>query len=344
MISEMPTNEFKLLNQNGNSKIIFQKEAIEVAREVLRLEAKAVAALVEKIGENFVRAVETIFACKGRVIVTGIGKSGIIGKKIAATLSSTGTPSIFLHAGEGLHGDLGVVMKEDVVICISKSGNGGELKMLIPLFRRLGVPVIAMTGNLQNELASRADIVLDVSVEEEACPHDLAPTTSSTATLAMGDALAIALLKRRNFSPEDFALRHPGGTLGRRLLLRIEDLMGEGEKIPIVHETASLQQVILKITEKRYGATCVVSETGVLKGIITDGDLRRLLTEAAELKNLTAKSMMSRNPKTIKSGTLAVKALEILEDHAIMQIVVVDEKNRPVGIVHLHDLLKAGVS
>jgi arabinose-5-phosphate isomerase len=332
------------LNKNGHSETRFQNETIEVAREVLRLEAKAVAALVERIDENFVRAIEMIFACKGRVIVTGIGKSGIIGKKIAATLSSTGTPSIFLHAGEGLHGDLGVVMKEDVMICISKSGNGGELKMLIPLFRRLGVPVVAMTGNLQSELARHADVVLDVSVEEEACPHDLAPTTSSTATLAMGDALAIALLKRRKFSPEDFALRHPGGTLGRRLLLRIDDLMGVGDKIPAVHESASLQQVILEITEKRYGATCVVSDTGALEGIITDGDLRRLLTEAAGLKNLAAKSMMCRKPKTVKKGTLAVKALEILEDYAIMQIVVVDDKNKPVGIVHLHDLLKAGVA
>lgn len=319
-------------------------EALDIARKVVRIETEAVAALASRLDERFVAAVDLIHACKGRVIVTGIGKSGIIGKKIASTLSSTGTPSLFLHSGEGLHGDLGVVMKDDVVLCISKSGNGGELRMLIPLFRKLGVPVIGMTGKLDSDLAKYADVVLDISVAEEACPLDLAPTSSSTATLVMGDALAIALLHRRNFSAEDFAFRHPGGTLGRRLLLRIDDVMGEDDRLPRVGETATLQQVILEITAKRYGATCVVSQAGILLGIITDGDLRRLLTGTENLSNLAANEMMSANPKTVKSGTLAVRALEILEDHDILQVVVVDADNRPVGMVHLHDLLKAGVA
>lgn len=320
------------------------ESAVAIARRVLHLEAQAVAALQGRIGTDFEKAVDLIFRCRGRVIVTGLGKSGIIGKKIAATLSSTGTPALFLHAGEGLHGDLGVVMKEDVVVCLSKSGNGGELRLLVPLFRRLGVPVIAMTGNLQGELARKADIVLDTSVAEEACPHDLAPTASSTAMLAMGDALAIALLHRRDFRPEDFALRHPGGALGRRLLLRIEDLMGEGERLPVVPEEATLQQVILEITEKRYGATCVLRADGSLAGIITDGDLRRLLSGSRDLQSASAREIMSPHPKTVAIGTLAVRALEILEAHNIMQIIVVDGEARPVGMVHLHDLLKAGVA
>ena len=319
-------------------------DVLDIARRVVHIETAAVAALAERLDHRFVAAVDLMYACKGRVIVTGIGKSGIIGKKIASTLSSTGTPSLFLHAGEGLHGDLGVVMKDDVVVCISKSGNGGELKMLLPLFRKLGVPIIAMTGKLDSDLATHADVVLDISVAEEACPHDLAPTSSSTATLVMGDALAIALLDRRNFSPEDFAFRHPGGTLGRRLLLRIDDVMGAEDRVPKVLATADLQKVILEITAKLYGATCVVSETDVLLGIVTDGDLRRLLTGTEVIQNLTAKDIMSAKPKTISVGTLALAALEILEDHDILQVIVVDGQNKPVGMVHLHDLLKAGVA
>lgn len=318
-------------------------DPLEVARRVVRIEAQAVAALEKRIDHHFAHALDLIYGCRGRVVLTGVGKSGIIGKKIAATFSSTGTPALFLHAGEGLHGDLGVVLKEDVVICISKSGNGGELKMLLPLFQKIGVPVIAMTGNRQSALAKYAAAILDVGVSEEACPLDLAPTASSTAALAMGDALAVALLKRRNFSAADFALRHPGGTLGRRLLLRIDDLMGEGEKTPIVRPETRLQQVILEITEKRYGATCVVDDGGQLLGIITDGDLRRLLSGTRDLSRIAARDMMSAKPKTVKAGILAVAALEIMEDNNIMQIVIVDDGNRPIGMVHLHDLLKAGV-
>lgn len=318
--------------------------SIAIGRRVIRMEAQAVAALESRIDASFARAVEMIFACRGRVIITGIGKSGIIGKKMAATFSSTGTPAIFLHSAEGLHGDLGVVLKEDVVICLSKSGNGAEITALIPLFRKLGVPVIAMTGNLKSKLAEHAGVVLDIHVDEEACPLDLAPTTSSTAALAMGDALAMALLEKRNFSAEDFALRHPGGTLGRRLLLRIDDIMGEGEQIPCVGEQATLDEIIPEITRKRYGATCVLAADGTLAGIITDGDLRRLLSEPDSLKARIAHHIMTRNPKTVQRGILAVQALEVMEDYNIMQIIVVDAQRKPVGMVHLHDLLKAGVA
>ncbi len=320
-----------------------EDDPVVIGRRVVRIEAAAIADLEQRIDDAFARAVDMIFQCRGRVVVTGIGKSGIVGKKIAATLSSTGTPAIFLHSAEGLHGDLGVVLKEDLVICISKSGNSSEMKVLTPLFRRLGVPVIAMTTP-GSQLAANADIVLDISVAEEACPLDLAPTASSTATLVMGDALAVALLARRNFSAEDFALRHPGGTLGKRLLLRIDDLMGEGEKIPMVAQQATLREVILEITSKRYGATCVVDEDGVLLGIITDGDLRRLFSTPDEIRNFSATEMMTADPKTVTRGTLAVNALEVMEDFNIMQIIVVDDTGRPVGMVHLHDLLKAGVA
>ncbi len=327
---------------SGDAEI--DRQSLEIGRRVIRLEAEAVRALESRIDEQFARAVEMIYRCKGRVVITGIGKSGIIGKKIAATFSSTGTPAIFLHSAEGLHGDLGMVLQEDLVICISKSGNSHEMKLLLPLFRKIGVPVIAMTGNLKSELAQNADVVLDVSVSEEADPLDLAPTSSSTAALAMGDALAMALLAKRHFSAEDFALRHPGGTLGRRLLLRIDDLMGQGDRVPKVLPRAGLDEVILEITEKRYGATCVVDENDRLLGIITDGDLRRLMSRQVDFKAITAGEIMTPKPKTISAGVLAVKALEIMEDHNIMQIIIVDDRKRPIGMVHLHDLLKAGVA
>ncbi|HHL72679.1 MAG TPA: KpsF/GutQ family sugar-phosphate isomerase, partial [Bacteroidetes bacterium] len=305
--SNMPEQETsaRIARQTLNG----EDDPVVIGRRVVRIEAAAIADLEQRIDDAFARAVDMIFQCRGRVVVTGIGKSGIVGKKIAATLSSTGTPAIFLHSAEGLHGDLGVVLKEDLVICISKSGNSSEMKVLTPLFRRLGVPVIAMTTP-GSQLAANADIVLDISVAEEACPLDLAPTASSTATLVMGDALAVALLARRNFSAEDFALRHPGGTLGKRLLLRIDDLMGEGEKIPMVAQQATLREVILEITSKRYGATCVVDEDGVLLGIITDGDLRRLFSTPDEIRNFSATEMMTADPKTVTRGTLAVNALE----------------------------------
>jgi arabinose-5-phosphate isomerase len=313
------------------------------AREVIRIEAEAVAALENRLGANFERAVDLLFNCKGRVIVCGIGKSGIIAQKIAATLSSTGTAAIFLHAAEAAHGDLGMVMPGDVVICISKSGSTEEFYALVPLLKRLETPIIAMTGNQHSPLAERADVVLDISVEKEACPHDLAPTASTTAALVMGDALSVALVEKRHFSREDFALRHPAGALGRKLFLRIDDVMYAGNKIATVIESATIDEVIFEITRKRFGGTCVLSADGRLAGIITDGDLRRLLKDRRFRDGLVARDIMTRAPKTVHLGTLAAQVLEIMEEHDIMQMVVVDAEHRPQGMVHLHDLLKAGL-
>ena len=316
---------------------------IEKGKSVIRIEAEAVAALESRINGEFVRAVDIIHECKGRVAVTGMGKSGIIARKIVATLNSTGTPSLFLHPTDAVHGDLGMVRKEDVVICISKSGDTTELFNLMPIFKRIGVPVIAMLGNTNSKIAQMAAVVLDVSVKEEACPHDLAPTSSTTATLAFGDALAIALLDKRNFTAEDFAMFHPGGNLGKRLLLRIEELMMDGTAIPVVKQSTSFHEVILEMTSKRLGATCVVDDDGKLAGIVTDGDLRRLLQKTTDIGNATAEMMMNRHPKTIAPDVLAAVALQEMEGHNITQLIVVDSAHRPVGMVHLHELVKAGL-
>jgi arabinose-5-phosphate isomerase len=316
---------------------------LDKAREVIRIEAEAVAALESRLGANFERAVDLLFNCKGRVIVCGIGKSGIIAQKIAATLSSTGTAAIFLHAAEAAHGDLGMVMPGDVVICISKSGSTEEFYALVPILKRLETPIIAMTGNQHSPLAERADVVLDIRVDKEACPHDLAPTASTTAALVMGDALAVALVEKRHFSREDFALRHPSGALGKKLFLRIDDVMYAGDKIATVGENATIDEAILEITRKRFGGTCVLSADGRLAGIITDGDLRRLLKDRRFRDDLVARDIMTHAPKTVHLGTLAAQTLEIMEEHDIMQMVVVDAEHRPQGMVHLHDLLKAGI-
>ena len=316
---------------------------LDKAREVIRIEAEAVAALENRIDAKFERAVDLLFNCKGRVIVSGIGKSGIIAQKIAATLSSTGTAAIFLHAAEAAHGDLGMVMLGDVVICISKSGSTEEFYTLVPTLKRLGTPIIAMTGNQHSPLAERAEVVIDISVEKEACPHDLAPTASTTAALAMGDALAVALVEKRHFSREDFALRHPAGTLGKKLLLRIDDVMYAGEKIAMVNEGSTLDEVIFEISRKRFGGTCVVAADGKLAGIITDGDLRRLLKNRQAIEGLTAREIMTRHPKTVHVETMAAQVLEIMEEHNILQMVIVDAEHRPQGMVHLHDLLKVGI-
>jgi len=316
---------------------------LDKAREVIRIEAEAVAALENRIDADFERAVDLLFNCKGRVIVSGIGKSGIIAQKIAATLSSTGTAAVFLHAAEAAHGDLGMVMPGDVVICISKSGGTEEFYALVPILKRLATPIIAMTGNHHSPLAERADVVLDISVEKEACPHDLAPTASTTAALAMGDALAVALVEKRHFSREDFAMRHPAGVLGKKLFLRIDDLMYSGDKIATVSENATIDEVIFEISRKRFGGTCVLSADGKLAGIITDGDLRRLLKNRHSIDGLAARDIMTCNPKTVHLETMAAQVLEIMEEHDIMQMVIVDAEHRPKGMVHLHDLLKAGI-
>jgi arabinose-5-phosphate isomerase len=315
----------------------------EKAKEVIRKEAEAVLDLENKIDDQFVKAVELILKCKGRVIVTGMGKSGIIGKKIAATLTSTGTAAFFLHPAEAIHGDLGMVRKNDVVIAITKSGDTDELYQLFPVFKRLAVPIITLTGNPHSPVAEKSDVVIDVSVDEEACPYNLIPTSSTTATLVMGDALAIALLEERHFSSEDFALLHPGGPLGRRLLLKVSDIMHTGDQIPMVSEETNMKEVILEMTSKRLGTTTVVNEKGELVGIFTDGDLRRLVERTDEIFSLKAKQAMTKNPKTISADELAAKALNMMESYSITSLIITNGKKEPVGIVHLHDILKAGV-
>ncbi|MFA6455680.1 MAG: KpsF/GutQ family sugar-phosphate isomerase [Bacteroidota bacterium] len=316
---------------------------IQRAKRVIRMEAESVSALEKNINASFQKAVDVIYGCKGRVVVTGMGKSGIIARKMVATMNSTGTPSIFLHPSDAVHGDLGMVRSDDVVICISKSGDTQEVRQLLPMFKRIGVPTISMVGNMNSHLALQADITLDISVKEEACPHNLAPTTSTTATLAMGDALAVTLLEKKNFSADDFAMFHPGGNLGKRLLLKIEELAVTGSHIPKVSLNTSLKDAILEITSKRLGATSVVNSDGRIAGIITDGDLRRLLQKTTDVTNRTAEQVMTKNPKTIRTGTLASVALQEMEQFSITQLIIVDEDRRPYGIVHLHDLVRAGL-
>lgn len=315
---------------------------VEWGKEAIRIEAEAVAALEARLNESFKQAVDLIYRCRGRVIVCGMGKSGIIAKKIAATLSSTGTPAVFLHPAEGVHGDLGMVQRHDLFIAVSKSGNTDELYQLIPLFKRMGIPIISLVGTLDSPLAKRSDVVLDVGVKIEACPYDLVPTSSTTATLAMGDALAIALLHRRNFRPEDFAMLHPGGALGRRLLLTVEEMMLTGDDVPIVHQDASMEKTILELTAKR-GVTSVVDDEGKLIGIFVYGDLGRLLEKTKDIFHKKVQEVMVSNPKTITKERLAAEALKKMEEYAITSLIVVDEKKRPVGIVHLHDIMRAGV-
>jgi arabinose-5-phosphate isomerase len=317
--------------------------AIAKGREVIRIEGRAVAELEERIGESFARAVDLVEACRGRVIVTGVGKSGIIARKIVATMNSTGTPSVFLHPTDAVHGDLGIVRGGDVVICISKSGSTAELSMLLPMFRRIGAPVISLVGNMASPLAEDSTVALDASVREEACPHDLAPTSSTTAALALGDALAIALLDRRQFTREDFALYHPGGTLGKRLLLMIDELMTKGKDIPCVYGSVPLRDAIVEMTSKRLGCTCVLRQDGTLEGVITDGDLRRLLQKTVDVSRVSAADAMTRQPKTVRLGTLAFVVLQEMESYNITQMIVVDSSNVPAGVVHLHDLVKAGL-
>jgi arabinose-5-phosphate isomerase len=325
-------------------KIETEKDVIEIGKRVIRIEANAVAELEDRIDENFAEVVDLILGSTGRVVITGVGKSGIIAKKIVATMNSTGTPALYLHPADAVHGDLGVVRKEDVVICISKSGDTVEVLRLIPIFKRIGVPVISMVGNLNSQLARLSDYVLNVSVKEEACPYNLAPTASTTATLAMGDALAIALLEKRNFTVENFALFHPGGNLGKRLLLKVEELMVSGKDVPIVRTSTPMKETIIEMTSKRLGATCVVDDNGKLVGIITDGDLRRLLQRTENVFGLTAGEVMTRNPKTIKKNALAVVALQEMEHYNITQLVVIDDERFPIGMIHIHDLVKAGLS
>ncbi len=318
---------------------------IEEARRVLRVEAESLLDLVERIDDQFSKAVEILYHCQGRVVLMGMGKSGLVGRKIASTFASTGTPSFFLHPAEGLNGDFGMLAKEDVVIGISNSGETRELLEVLPLLKRYGNGLITLTGNKRSTLARAGDVHLDIAVKEEACPLNLAPTASTTATLAMGDALAVALMGKRGFKKEDFALLHPGGALGKRLLLRVEELMHSGEGFPRVYEKTLMKEVIFEITSKRLGVTAVCNDAGDLVGVITDGDLRRALEKYTDLLQRTASEVMTRNPKWIEKDKLAAKAVRMMEEYSITSLFVFNRAGdkSAVGIIHLHDLLKAGV-
>lgn len=317
--------------------------SIQEGRRVLEIEARAIAALVDRVDERFAKAVDLFYGCTGKVVVSGMGKSGLIGQKIAATMASTGTPAFFVHPADGIHGDLGMLAKQDVLLAISNSGETEEVLKLLPFMKRLGIPIITLTGRPQSTLAKNSDIVLDVSVAEEACPLGLAPTSSTTAALAMGDALAIALLQKRGFREEDFAQFHPGGSLGRRLLFKVRDLMHQGDAVPRVPATASACEAIREMTAKKLGMTTVVDAKGQLAGVITDGDLRRFLEKGNSLVKAKAKDLGTRSPKTIQADALAAKALQTMEQFSITSLVVVNERNRLIGVIHLHDLLKNGI-
>lgn len=322
-----------------------KKEIIEQARKILKIEADAINALIDRIDDNLVRAVDIIYSCTGRVVVTGMGKSGLIGKKIAATFASTGTPALFLHSAEGGHGDIGMVTKGDVVVALSNSGETDEIIKILPILKRLDIKLVALTGDSKSTLAKLSDVVLDTSVREEACPMGLVPTASTTAALAMGDVLAITVLNKRGFKEEDFAFFHPGGNLGRRLLLTAGELMHTGDSIPVVNLKTLMKDAILEISSKRLGMTTVVNASSKLAGIVTDGDLRRGLEKWGEgFFSLKAEDVMTHNPNTIIIDTLAVKAISIMEKHSISSLIVLASNGEAEGIVHLHDLLKAGIT
>ena len=316
---------------------------IQSGQRTIQMETDAVKELSSRIGLSFVTACETILSCRGRVVVIGMGKSGHIGNKIAATLASTGTPAFFVHPGEASHGDLGMITKGDVVVAISNSGNTSEIVTLIPLIVRLGIPLISMTGDDQSQLAKAACANLDVSVSSEACPLNLAPTTTTTVTLVMGDALAIALLEARGFTAKDFAFSHPGGALGRKLLLRVKDIMHKGDEMPSVMADQPLQTALIEMTQKGFGMTTIMSQEGKLIGIFTDGDLRRIFDLSIDIATTPISDVMSVSPKTIHQDMLAAEALTIMENSAITALVAEDDNHNPAGVVHLHDILRAGV-
>lgn len=318
-------------------------EFIQSAQRTLRLEIEAVQDLLPRIGAEFVRACELILACKGRVVVVGMGKSGHIGRKIAATLASTGTASFFVHPAEASHGDMGMITRDDVVLALSNSGSTAEIVTLLPLIKRLGITLISMTGNPESPLAKAAEANLDAGVSQEACPLNLAPTSSTTASLVLGDALAIALLEARGFTAEDFAFSHPGGALGRRLLLKVENVMHAGEQLPLVPRGIPLKDALLEMTRKGLGMTAVLERDGRLAGIFTDGDLRRALDRGIDIRSVSIDEVMTPHGKTARAEMLAAEALKIMEDHKINALVVVDEQDRPVGALNMHDLLRAGV-
>ncbi len=316
-------------------------EIKKYAIEALKIESQAIEQLTNYINDDFVSVVQLILNSSDRVVITGIGKSAIVAQKIVATLNSTGTPSIFMHAADAIHGDLGNIQKDDVVICLSKSGSTPEIKVLAPLVKSFDNKLIAITGDVNSFLAKQADFVLNTYVETEACPNNLAPTSSTTAQMAMGDALAVCLLKQRGFTSKDFAKYHPGGALGKKLYLRVEDISSQNEK-PVVSSNQTLKEVIVEISSKRLGVAAVVDNSKLI-GIVTDGDLRRMLGKDLDINQLKVKDIMSTSPKTINQNSLAIEALHFMEDHSISQLLVVDDANNFAGVIHIHDLLREGI-
>src|SRR5574344_3158790 len=321
-----------------------KKNIKELAVDVLEIEANSVLRLRNSINEGFERAVDALYNCKGRVIVTGMGKSGLIGKKIAATLSSTGTPSYFLHPAESTHGDSGIVTRDDVIIAISNSGETQELLNLLPLLKRFGVSIIALTGGMNSTLAKNSDITIDVGVEKEACPLNKAPTASTTATLAMGDALAVCLIEKKGFTKEDFLMYDPSGKLGKGLTYKVKDLMITGDKMPLIRHSESFIDAITTISSYKLGMAMILDEDGKLSGVLTDGDIRRTVIKYPDTSKLSVKDVMTVNPKRITSDAYAASALNLMEKYSITALAVVDENNTPVGVIHVHDLLRAGVA
>jgi arabinose-5-phosphate isomerase len=319
------------------------EKVLETARKVLRIEEASIEALRSRLGAEFGVAVDILNTCRGRVVFAGMGKSGLVCRKIAATFASTGTPSLFLHPAEGGHGDLGMLARGDVLVAVSNSGETQELIRLLPAVKRLGIPIISMTGGASSTLAARADVVLDISVTEEACPLNLAPTASTTVTMALGDALAVALLEARGFTEDDFAFFHPIGALGRRLLT-VSEIMHVGDEIPRVALGTIMREALFEITSKQLGFTAVLDGDDRLLGIITDGDLRRSLENQSDPLSLTAGQVMTHSPKVIHADALAAKALQLMESNKIMSLVIVDSENRVVGVIHMHDMLKAGIA
>ena len=319
------------------------KALIASAQRTIRLETDAIEQLLARIGEDFARACEILLACKGRIVVVGMGKSGHIGRKIAATLASTGSASFFVHPAEASHGDMGMITENDVVLALSNSGTTSEIVTLLPLIKRLDIPLVSMTGNPDSILAHTAAVNLDASVSSEACPLNLAPTSSTTVALVLGDALAIALLEARGFTAEDFAFSHPGGALGRRLLLKVEDVMHSGEELPFVLRGTLLRDALLVMTEKGLGMTVITEHNGQLAGVFTDGDLRRTLDRPLDIRTALVDDVMTIPGRSVSPEILAAQALKVMEDHKINSLVVLDRDNRPVGALNMHDLLKAGV-
>lgn len=316
----------------------------ELGRAVIETEAKMISSLVDRIDHHFAKACQYLHDCEGRIAVMGVGKSGHISKKIAATFASTGSPAFFIHPSEAKHGDMGMVTKKDVLLILSNSGESEEIISILPFIKRLHIPLITLTGKPRSTLAKAATINIDVSVKKEACPLGLAPTSSTTAALVMGDALAMALLDKRGFTENDFALSHPGGTLGRRLLLQVDEIMNQHGDVPVVPYNASLEEALIEMTQKKLGMTTVVNEHGALIGVFTDGDVRRAFDKNTDIKKTCIHQVMSKNPKTISRELLAAEALNLMETHKITSLVIADDQHRPIGIIHIHDILRAGVA